>query len=124
MRDEELQGYAEKGELLDNRDSRVYDKIFEALRREPEFTISPKLAEAVVRRIDFSAHRSSTDLIWLYTGLAACFIAMLVTALLTGFEINFGAFKFISGYKGLFVFGIFFVLALQWIDKKIVRKAV
>ncbi len=124
MTDEELQGRIEKGEFSDNRDSRTYVKIFEALRREPEFRVSNNLAETIVRQVDFSSRRSSRDLVWLYTGLVACFVAMIVAVMLTDFKINFGALKFISGYPGLFVFGILFVLALQWVDRKIVRKSV
>ncbi len=122
MTDEELQGRIEKGEFSDNRDSRTYVKIFEALRREPEFRVSINLAETILRQVDFSSRRSSRDLVWLYTGLVACFVAMIVAVLLTDFKINFGALRFISGYPGLFVFGILFVLALQWVDRKIVRK--
>ncbi len=124
MTDEELQGRIEKGELSDNRDSRAYSKIFDALRREPEFKVPINLAERIVLRADLASRKSSRDMVWLYAGLAACFAAMIVAALLTNFKINFGALKFISGYPGLFVFGILFVLALQWVDRKIVRKAV
>ena len=38
------------------------------------------------------------------------------------FRVHVGVFKFITGYPGLIVFGIAFVLALQWVDKEVVRK--
>jgi hypothetical protein len=40
---------------------------------------------------------------------------------MTNFKLNFGVLRFISGYPGLFVFGALFILALQWIDKKLIR---
>ena len=124
MKDEELQSRIEKGEPIGDLDSRAYAKIFGALRREPEFQVPINLAERVVRQIDFSSRQSSSDLVWLYSGLAACLVALVVAVGLTDFKINFGAFMFISEYPGLFVFGVLFVLGLQWIDRKIVRKTV
>ncbi len=122
MTDEELQGRIEKGEISDNRDSRAYTKVFRVLRSEPEFKPPINLAERVVLRVDLSSGKTSRDMVWLYAGLAACFVAMIVAVLMTDFKVNLGVLKFISGYSGLFVFGILFVLALHWVDRKIVRK--
>jgi hypothetical protein len=61
---------------------------------------------------------------WLYAGVAACLITLLVAILLTGFQFTFGAFRFLSGYPGLIAFAIGFILGLQWLDRKFVRKAI
>ena len=106
MTDEELQGRIEKGEISDNRDSRAYTKVFRVLRSEPEFKPPINLAERVVLRVDLSSGKTSRDMVWLYAGLAACFVAMIVAVLMTDFKVNLGVLKFISGYSGLFVFGI------------------
>lgn len=122
MTDEEQQGRIERGLRTEDRDSRAYIKIFEGLRREPEFVLPSNFSENVVYRLKLTASLSSRDMIWFYSGLAACLVAMIVSVLMTDFRINFGAFRFISGYPGLVIFAILFVLALQWVDRKIVRR--
>ena len=59
---------------------------------------------------------------WFYSGIVGCIIAMVVAILMTNFKFNFGAFRFISGYPGLVTFALLFVLSLQWLDRKVVRK--
>ncbi len=62
------------------------------------------------------------EFIWLYAGLIAFVVAAGITIFLTGFKINLGVLKFISSYPGLIVFGALFILALQWIDRRFVKK--
>lgn len=122
MTDEELQDNIEKGNIFEGPDARAYMKVFESLRREPSFRLSPDFSKGVIQRINFSSRQSYRDMIWLYLGLASCVVAMFIAVIMTDFKISLGAFRFIAGYPGLFVFALFFILALQWIDKKIVRK--
>jgi uncharacterized membrane protein len=65
---------------------------------------------------------SSRDMVWLYLGIVAFVVATGVAIALTGFKIHVGAFRFVSGYSGLFIFGAAFILALQWIDRSFIRK--
>ena len=122
MTDEDQQGLIEKGLEFGGRDSHAYVKIFEGLRSEPEFVLPSNFSGKVIHRLSLTSSRSSYDMAWLCSGLAACLVAMIVSVLMTDFKINFGAFGFISGYPGLITFGILFVLALQWVDRKIVRR--
>ena len=121
MKDEDIQQRVEQGNHSDDRETRAYVRIFDALNREPDFSLPVSFASRVASRV--MAGRSSRDIYWLYAGLAACVMAMLVAVLMTGFKLDFGAFKFISGYPGFITFAIAFVAALQWLDKSIVRKA-
>lgn len=121
MKDEDLQNRVENGEPANDRNSRAYASVFKALKREPDFQLPSSFAARVTSRA--FASRSSRDIFWLYAGLAACLVAMFVAVVMTDFKPNFGALKFISGYPGFVTFAVAFVAALQWVDRKIVRKS-
>ena len=122
MNDEELQKEVERGNLPLHGDARVYRKVFDVLRREPGYLLPGSFADRVTRRI--IAVHSSNDIYWLYAGLFGCVVACVVAILLTQPRFSVGAFRFVSGYPGLVAFGLIFVLALHWIDRKYVRKSV
>lgn len=123
MTDEELQIRMEKGLPGESLDERSYRKVFEALKKEPGYELSPSFARQVVGRIEAASQKaSSRDIFWLSAGLVSFVIATAVAVYLTGFNLSFGVLKFISGYPGLFVFGLIFILALQWVDKKLIHK--
>ena len=121
MTDEELQDKIEKGLGGTTADERAYRRVFQALQREPSLKLSADFASRVISRIQ-TKPATSRDLVWMAVGIGSLTIALIVAIVLTGFSFNWGVFKFISGYPGLIVFGIAFILALQWIDKRIVRR--
>ena len=59
---------------------------------------------------------------WLGLGIVSFAIAMVVAIAMTDFKLNFGVLKFISSYPGLIIFGALFILALQWLDKKLIPR--
>ena len=123
MTDEELQNNIERNPVGESLEERSYRKVFTALRKEPAFQLTPHFANRVMGRLNLSVGVSSRkDLYWLYAGIACFVVAMIVTIALTSFRFTLGGLKFIAGYPGLFVFGIIFILGLQWIDKRIVHK--
>jgi len=124
MTDEELQSRIEAGDPLESREANAYRRIIRVLHREPDFVLPATFANSVISRIGTTRAEDSKDMFWLYAGVAACLITLLVAILLTGFQFTFGAFRFLSGYPGLIAFAIGFILGLQWLDRKFVRKAI
>lgn len=122
MNDEELQSHIEQNGPVTGAEGRIYKSIFETLKREPDFKLPPSFADNVIAGIE-SAKESKAELIWMGVGIFSFMIAALVAAFMSNYELNFGVMKFISGYPGLVAFGIALILALQWIDKKFVRKS-
>jgi hypothetical protein len=120
MNDEEIQKEVERGNVPLHGDARAYRKVFDGLRREPGYLLPGSFADRVTKRI--LAAQSSNDIYWLYAGLFGCVVACAVSILLTQPKFSVGAFRFVSGYPGLIAFGVVFILALQWIDRKYVRK--
>ena len=123
MSDEELQGRIEGGFSGNSPDERAYRIVFDALRREPQYQLPTDFASRVIKGLH-PVTSSSRDMVWLGVGIVSFIIAMAVAVAKTDFRINMGVLKFISGYPGLIAFGIVFVLALHWIDKRIVRRVV
>lgn len=124
MTDEELQNRIEAGDPPDSREANAYKRIIRVLHREPDFILPATFANSVINRLGTSRARDSKDTFWLYAGVAACLITLLVAILLTDFQFTFGAFRFLAGYPGLIAFAIGFILGLQWLDRKFVRKVI
>jgi len=123
--DENLQKQFEKGDFsAEGVDAQAYRKIFDALKNEPEYTLPIYFADRLVTLIESKERTKevSRDNFWLGLGLFSFVIALIVALVLTDFKFSFGAFQFFAGYRGLIFFGIAFVLLLNWIDKKIIRK--
>jgi len=105
-------------------DAQAYQKVFDVLKREPEYTLPVYFADRLVTLIE-SKEKSkevSRDKFWLSLGLFSFVITLTVALALTDFKLSFGVFRFFAGYPGLVFFGIAFILLLNWIDKKIIRK--
>ena len=125
-KDEELQKQFDEGNFLgDGVDAQAYQKVFDALKQEPEYMLPVYFADRVVTLIESKekAKEVSRDNFWLGLGLFSFVIALIVALALTDFKLSFGAFQFFAGYPGLIIFGIGFILLLNWLDKKIIQKA-
>jgi uncharacterized sodium:solute symporter family permease YidK len=121
LTDEELQSQIEKGHAIDGEDASVYKRIFSALKKEPSFVLPARFSDDIVKRIEMAKPQSSTDNLWFGLGIFGFVLAAIITIVLTGFNPGAGAFKFLSGYAGLFAFGIVFILLLNFFDKKFIR---
>jgi hypothetical protein len=124
--DEELQKQFDEGNLLgDGVDAQAYQKVFDALKQEPEYALPVYFADRLITLIESKekAKEVSRDNFWLGLGLFSFVIALIVALALTDFRLSFGAFQFFAGYPGLIIFAIGFILLLNWIDKKVIQKA-
>ena len=121
MQDEELQNRIEKGlHHEESEDARAYKHVFDALKKEPDFHVSLPFADRIIALID--KREDKRDYWWMGAGIFLTVIALIVSLALTQANWSAGVFTFLSGYPGLVTFGIAFILLLQWIDKKVVRK--
>src|SRR5271163_4524852 len=122
--DEELQHAIENNHTHDNSiDAQAYQKVFNALAKEP-YHLPINFADKVVRKLEAGNASLFRDYFWLALGLISFIIATVITIVVTGFTIDFSAFRFISGYSGLFLFGVAFILLIQYLDKRLVGRRV
>ena len=124
-KDEALQKQIERRDFpAEGIDAHAYQKVFDALSREPEYTLPVYFADRLVTLIESKekAKEISRDNFWLVLGLFSLLIALLVAFVMTDFKLSFGAFQFLAGYPGLIFFGFAFIALLNWVDKKIIRK--
>ena len=122
--EEEIQKSLERGEVPkgDDADVRAYREVFRVLKKDPGYPLSDSFAASVVAMAKRSRQaRDSRDYFWFAAGIFVLAIAALVTILYTGFRFDFGFLKAMSDYKGLAVFGLVFVIFLNWLDKRLVR---
>ena len=121
--EEELQNLVEKGLTNEsNEDARAYQRIFDALKKEPDFHVSLPFADRIIALIEKKEEKR--DYWWMAAGIFLIFIALVVAIVLANIHWTTGVFTFLSGYSGLVIFGIAFILFLQWIDKKVIKKKI
>lgn len=120
--EEELQNQIENGLINESDDVRSYQRVFDALKKEPDFHVSLPFADRILAIIEKKEEKR--DYWWMAAGIFLTVIALIVSLVLTGAHWTAGAFTFLSGYPGLVAFGIAFILLLHWIDKKIIRKRI
>jgi len=119
--EEELQNQIEEGiRTHDSVDALAYQRVFNSLKKEPDFHVSLPFADRIITLIEKREERK--DFWWIAAGIFLTVIALIVALALTKVKWNTGAFTFVSEYYGLLLFGVAFILLLQWIDKKVVRK--
>ena len=113
---------------MDMKDDKAFeDKIERAvsnsLEKEPGFELPAGFADRMVSMIGqgSTVKESQRDRWWLVAGIVSM-IGTLVYALLSvDFKASVGVFTFFSGYWGLVVFGVAFVIGLHIIDKRVLR---
>jgi len=120
--EEELQHQIENGLVNESDDARAYQRVFDALKKEPDFHVSLPFADRVLAIIE--KKEEQRDYWWMAAGIFLTVIALIVSLALTSAHWTAGVFTFLSGYPGLVVFGIAFILLLQWVDKKVIKKQI
>lgn len=120
--DEELQNSAERGEAGTSAEARAYRKVFDVLKKEPDFHVSLPFADRVLARMEAEKSSTQRDYWWMAAGIFLAVTTVIITLALTKTTWTTGIFTFVSGYRGLLIFGVAFILILQWVDRKIVRK--
>ena len=122
--EEELQKNIEKGQVPagEDLDARAYQEVFRVLKKDPGYQLSPGFAAKVVSKLNEKHDRSfSKDYLWFFTGLLFVLVTSAITLTLTNFRLDFGFLTVMSDYTGLALFGITFILFLNWLDKRLVK---
>ena len=101
---------------LDNRIERILEK-------EPAFKLPNDFSEKMIGKIEarYGSERK-WELILMISGGLLFIIALIVVLALTDFTFTFGALTFLSGNIELIIFGILFITALHFVDKRLLRK--
>lgn len=123
--EEELQNNIERGHHGDGEemDAKVYRQVFDALKKDPGYSLPPRFAEKVIAKIAARQKKEQLrDYFWFAAGLFLFLVAAVVTLVVTGFRLDFGFLQTMADYKGLALFGLLFVVFLNWLDKRLVRQ--
>jgi len=118
--EEELQNLIEKGLADESEDARAYQRVFDALKKEPDFHVSLPFADRIIAIVEKKEEKR--DYWWMAAGIFLTVIALILSLALTSAHWTTGVFTFLSGYSGLVAFGIAFILLLHWVDRKVIRK--
>lgn len=106
---------------MDMKDN-VERAVSNALDKETDFELPPAFADNVVAMVGqkVAAKEARRDRWWLIIGI----VSMVATCLYASAAVDFApeVGTFFSGYRGLIIFGCFFVAALHLVDKFILSK--
>jgi hypothetical protein len=103
-------------------DEKIFRKIFNALEKEPDFVLPASFAAKVIGKIQQQQAQSARhEYIWMCAGIFLLIVTLIVSISMTEFKLEAGFLEGISRYKGVALFGISFILVLQWIDKRFIR---
>ena len=123
--EEELQGKIERGETPTEKemDVKAYQQIFHALKKDPGYELSADFASRIALQVQGRQQgKFSKDYFWFGAGIFFLATAFLATVLFTGFKFDFGFLNVMSDYKGLALFGIAFVVFLNYLDKRLIKE--
>jgi hypothetical protein len=119
--EQELQNDIEKGLAGDHTlDTKAYSLVFSALKKEPDYHVALPFADRIILFLEKKEEKR--DYWWMGVGIFLSVIALIVTLAITQTQWTAGVFTFLSGYSGLVVFGIAFILLLHWVDKRVIKK--
>lgn len=126
--DEEIQKQVELG-LSESKTPAhdTYQKIFDALKQEPDYDLPVYFADRVVNRIiQQREEKTRRDHLWLITGLIGIFVVFIITLILTltmtSVTLQFGFLAHLLEYKWLLLTGAILVTVFNWLDKRILRQ--
>jgi hypothetical protein len=124
MNDEKLQHDIEAGKISQHKespDANAYRYVFRALEKEPALMLSDSFSDKVVQKLESRTTSVFADYFWLGIGMLLSVLTLLVAIGMTGFKLNFGFLNAMSSYKGLLVFAICLMIALHFLDKKLLK---
>jgi hypothetical protein len=119
-RDEELQKRIERGDSFQNDlDAIAYQKIFSVIGKEPRISLPQNFAERISSIILIKKKKEARrDFLWLSFGVVFLLIGLIVTAALAGLTLQLGFLLEISGYAGVFVFGVAMIILFNILEKR------
>jgi hypothetical protein len=102
----------------------VDEVVLKALQAEPRFELPLGFADRLVAMVELriALKEARRDRWWLAGGIVSIVIALVYAFTMVSFKPGVGVFTFFSGYKGLVIFGVLFVVALHLVDKFLLRK--
>jgi hypothetical protein len=119
--DELIQKQTEAGTPPSTTEGEAYRLVFDALRKEPGFHLPSNFASKVAAKA-MAENKYNWDKFFLISGCVATAAAFVYALISIQASFSVGIFQFVSSYYGLAVFGVAFVLLLQWIDRRLVRR--
>jgi hypothetical protein len=126
--DEELQRKIEAREILEgNEDAKAYQKIFDALEKDPGFTLSDSFADRVIQKVMIRNGESPWVFFWFGFGffllVGGLVVATVASIAYYGFKPDLGFLRSIADYKGLLVVALILLTIFNYIDKRVVGRS-
>jgi sterol desaturase/sphingolipid hydroxylase (fatty acid hydroxylase superfamily) len=124
--EEALQQNIESGQSGDNGpDAQAYRAVFEALQKEPEYTLPPAFARQIMQKIEIRQKQrlSIREVRAVALAMFLMVAALGFTIYMTGVKPALGVLNGVKPYWGFIVFALSFIGLLHWLDRRfIIRK--
>ena len=121
--EEELQQNIESGQPVDNGpDAQSYRAVFDALKKQPEYTLPSGFARRVLQKIEIREKQRLSVREVRAVVLAGVFmiLSLAVTIYMTGLKPALGVLNGVQPYWGFIVFALSFIGLLHWLDRRFI----
>lgn len=122
--DKNLQQAIEDGHKPAGVDAHAFQIVFSALKKEPVYRLPSTFAHRMVDKLTQLKNKKEArrDSFLFGLGIFIMMLTLIVAIVLTDFQFDLGVFTFLAGYKVLVIFGAIFLLFLNWLDARLVKK--
>jgi hypothetical protein len=125
MNDEEkIQKDLEAGKPANTSDELAYQYVFRALKKELNVNLPTGFADALVMQIQKRNEnkRSIFEILLAILGGISILVGLIFTITVMEFKPDFGFLTAVGKYKGVFIFGMAFILIINFFDRYLMRK--
>jgi hypothetical protein len=122
--EEELQKRIEAGlHEGDELDVKSYQEVFRVLKKEHSIELPSNFASRVITLVEAKQKKSAShDFFWFGVGIFFMVVCFVVAVAMTKVKFEMGFLKEMSGYTGLLVFGVAFITALNFLEKRLLSQ--
>lgn len=120
MTDEKLQQEIESGQTPNGRDAVAYQKVFNALQKEP-YQLPVDFADRVLLKLQQKPASLFKEYFWLAAGWVLLLVGAIVSIQWISFNFTWGTFQFLSGYPGLVSLAFLLIAIMQWLDQRLLK---
>lgn len=122
MTDEKLQQEIESGQTPNGKDAVAYQKVFNALQKEP-CQLPVDFADRVLLKLQQKPASLFKEYFWLAAGWVLLLVGAIVSIQWVSVKFTWGTFQFLSGYQGLMGLAFLLIVIVQWLDKRLLKSA-
>ena len=120
MTDEQLQEKIESGQTPVGKDAVAYQKVFNALQKEP-YQLPVDFADRLLVKLEQKPSSLFKEYFWMAAGWFILLLGAVVSIQWISFKFTWANFRFLAGYSRLAVLALLILVIVQRLDKRLLK---